>query len=413
MLAGSNEDGDSTGTRMMERRVVLFNRHYGGTKTPTGRMVRDLCVRFVEAGWTVVVYSCVSDYAGQDHISVDPGIRVVHLWGLRESYRIVNWLVYLIQVSCLAPFVAAELCIVLTDPPFLVVVAPIAKLFGLWRRVRVCWWTMDLYPRALACHGVIEMDGVAYRALVAIQRGCARWLNDIVCLDRKQLEIIRAECFDSQPKARFTVIPPWDDREIRLVDRESNRFLAENGLSGHKVFLYCGNLGAAHSFDEFLDGARELNRRKLFGYKFVFVVRGMRREALTNAARGMDNVIVLDYQRDEITSDLLCSAAVHLVSVREEWCGVVVPSKLSGVLQTAAPVLFVGPGECGVAVEILARGRGEVLGNGVRGDVIAEVLLRLADASPYRPVPREKGGAVMCSLLTKVSCESESSSVWE
>jgi hypothetical protein len=55
-----------------------------------------------------------------------------------------------------------------------------------------------------------------------------------------------------------------------------------------------------------------------------------------------------------------------------------VPSKLYGVLQTRAQVLFIGPRESGTAMGILARGAGECLEPGCDGRLVAEALDRLA-----------------------------------
>jgi len=48
-------------------------------------------------------------------------------------------------------------------------------------------------------------------------------------------------------------------------------------------------------------------------------------------------------------SKRLAAADIHLVSLRPEWSGLVVPSKFFGALAAGRPVLFAGPRDAGIA----------------------------------------------------------------
>jgi hypothetical protein len=54
----------------------------------------------------------------------------------------------------------------------------------------------------------------------------------------------------------------------------------------------------------------------------------------------------LGYQPDEWLSDLLSCADVHLISMKPGWEGIIVPSKLFGILKVGGAVGFIGPPEC-------------------------------------------------------------------
>ena len=65
-------------------------------------------------------------------------------------------------------------------------------------------------------------------------------------------------------------IPVWSRRdEIYPVDRESNPLRQSLGLDDKFVAMYSGNLGLAHSFDEFLEAARRLRDRDDIVFLFV------------------------------------------------------------------------------------------------------------------------------------------------
>jgi colanic acid biosynthesis glycosyl transferase WcaI len=59
-------------------------------------------------------------------------------------------------------------------------------------------------------------------------------------------------------------------------------------------------------------------------------------------ARGLTNFRFTPYPSREALSDSLAAGDVHLVSLRPELEGLVVPSKLYGILAAGRPVVFVG-----------------------------------------------------------------------
>ncbi len=121
------------------------------------------------------------------------------------------------------------------------------------------------------------------------------------------------------------------------------------GLAGKFVAMYSGNLGLAHSTAEFLDAARRLRDRE--DIVFLFVGDGPRLAEVraAQAAEGLENIRFLDYfPRDQLHASLSL-ADVHLISMRSEMTGIVVPGKLYGVMASARPAVFVGPPHCETA----------------------------------------------------------------
>ena len=122
--------------------------------------------------------------------------------------------------------------------------------------------------------------------------------------------------------------------------------------------MYSGNLGLAHSFDEFLEAARRLRDRDDIVFLFVG---GGPRAAEVRAAQdreGLTNIRLLDYFPREQLHRSLSVADVHLISMRPEMTGIVVPGKLYGIMASGRPALFVGPAHCESADTIRHAGCG-------------------------------------------------------
>ncbi|NNF56733.1 MAG: hypothetical protein HKN04_00690 [Rhodothermaceae bacterium] len=339
----------------MAERILLVNRFFGGAQTPTGRMLEDVARRLVEAGHHVEVLTSAAAYAGADGAAEVPVARVRTVWTPKQG-RLGPWVAFLMQAALRIPFLPWDRCVLLTDPPMLLTAA-----LGMRKRNRrLYWWTMDLYPEALASHGMLKEDGLAYRMLARLNTAALRRLDGVVTLGACQTERLDAYPTWSAVEAHVEV-PPWDYRPLLRVERSANRLLNAQGWQDRRVVLYAGNIGEAHSFEEALGAARLLAADPASRWMFAFVVRGAQRDALEAAAADLPNVVVLDYLPPEQTADLLWSADVHLITMRPGWEGIVVPSKLYGVLMTDAPVLFIGPPEADTAREIRRLGRGTVL----------------------------------------------------
>ncbi len=149
---------------------------------------------------------------------------------------------------------------------------------------------------------------------------------------------------------RVTEIPVWSRRdEVYPIPREGHPLRAELGLADKFVVMYSGNLGLAHTFEEFLGAARRLKDHPEI--VFLFVGDGPRMAEIRRAKReeGLDNIRLMDYVPREMLHISLSAADVHLISMRREMTGVVVPGKLYGVMASGRPALFVGPEHCETA----------------------------------------------------------------
>jgi glycosyltransferase involved in cell wall biosynthesis len=174
-------------------------------------------------------------------------------------------------------------------------------------------------------------------------------------------EIVRQRGIAPQ---RVRVIPNWcDDEEIQPIPSLDNRLRSEWGLQDRFVVGYSGNLGRGHEFETVLAAAERLrsNRRLCF----LFIGGGKKFAELAHAVRerGLDQLFrFLPYQERKVLRLSLGVPDVHLISLRPELDGLIVPSKLYGIAAAGRPIIgvtasdgeisgFLRRHDCGVVVE--------------------------------------------------------------
>lgn len=275
------------------------------------------------------------------------GIEIQRVWRPRWSQdgmfaRLFNnfWLLagWLLAVSR-AP--KPDVFVIGSDPPFAQLLFPALKLIS--PASRIVFWCFDLYPDAIAADKPRGKRAIAARALTKLVRPCYGALDLAVDLGpcmRERLKAYRAAL-------RTTTLVPWALVEPQKVGQADPHLRRRLFGDARLVLLYSGNLGHAHQSAPFLDLARRLRER---GIVFGFAVTGGRRSELKAAIGPSDtNVRLLPVVPENELQAHLEAADIHLVSLRAEWAGIVVPSKFFGSLAAGRPVLYAGPANSDIA----------------------------------------------------------------
>ncbi len=341
-------------------------------------MAQDVANALAREGHEVHVITSARTYAEASACSESTRsvkVRIVPTgWG---SSRLVHWVGFWLQVMRLVPFGRWDRCILLTDPPFMLPVTALCRLFGCRSR-KTFWWTMDLYPDAMIASRMISSRSLAARLLRSINNMGLRHLSGVIALGPTQRELLTHYSNFDTSSTFSIVVPPWDFRSLRRVSHSENRFLEKYGWRDRKIVLYAGNLGEAHSYECLLAAAQLFADRNDTEWLFVFVVRGSKAPALQRIASSIENVVVLDYQPVELTVDLLSAAEVHVVTMAQGWEGIVVPSKLYGIAATERPVLFIGPRNADTAIEIEEFDIGACVSSDAAADEVLAKIEQLA-----------------------------------
>ena len=192
------------------------------------------------------------------------------------------------------------------------------------------------------------------------------------------------------PRSHLSVIHNWVDGEaIRPLDHAINPLRKEWDLDGHFVVGYSGNLGRVHECATLLGAAERLRDHGDVVFQFIgggALVSEFRQEC---EARGLDNVRFKPYQPRELLGQSLGACDVHLVVLRPEFEGLVVPSKFYGVTAAGRPTLYVGDPHGEVARIISGAQVGLRVSTG-DAEGLADAVLRLkSDAASREEMGRK------------------------
>ena len=428
-------------------KILIVNRFFGGAQVPTGRMAEDVARVLAAGGHEVVALASSGAYEGAaqarddktsgllddrtkgQHDEKRQGTQRVETVRIpRWMPRALAWLWFTWQARRRIPRMDWDVCVLMTDPPLLPLLARRAarprdketkrrKDEGAkaadgprdhrttgprTAKRRVAVWLMDLYPEALAASGWMTATNPIYRWYLKKRKRALEKCDLVVCLGEEQtkrLETKRPK--DQESQTAVAVVPPWDDRgNIAQATEDSLRNLA----------LYAGNLGEAHCFEEILAAVPFLPA----DWRIRFAVRGAKLAALKAAASELKRpkdektkrrgatLEVTGYASEEETPQLLASARVHLITMSPGWEGIVVPSKLYGCIRTGRPVLFIGPENADTAREIRRNDWGIVLPFGTSEEEVAAAILTLA-ARPTRASAEQNGAEEVAKRLSEVA----------
>lgn len=105
------------------------------------------------------------------------------------------------------------------------------------------------------------------------------------------------------------------------------------------VALYSGNMGDKQGLEVLAQVARLCLSEAPPGIVFVFCGNGAGRANLVTLCQGLTNVRIIGLQPPERLADFLATATIHLLPQRADAADLVMPSKLTGMLASARPVV--------------------------------------------------------------------------
>jgi glycosyltransferase involved in cell wall biosynthesis len=231
-----------------------------------------------------------------------------------------------------------------TDPPLLsILAAPIALI----TRSRLINWQQDVFPEIASHLGANPLPGWVDRAVKRLRDWSLRAARMNVLIGVRMQEYIAARGI---PGSKLCVIENWADGEgIQPQETSASALRTRLGLGDRFVVCYSGNLGRAHEFDTLLAAARALRAEP--AYVFLMIGGGAKMDALKQAVvrHALGNFRFLPYQPRDSLQDSLAAADVHLVSLLPPLEGLIVPSKLYGILAGGRPLIFIGDPDGDVA----------------------------------------------------------------
>ena len=329
-------------------RVLLIYHFFWPDTVISARLFSDLAEDLAKAGHEVTVYTsnrCIRKEGELPESEEWRGVRIRRF--ARPDFRqgsnvgrVLNSLI--LQRKWLKAFKAQrqefDVVIVGTDPQFCWLMFPAMRRLA--PRARLIHWVFDLYPEALAATGspLMRLASWLLRPLAKRAYGRVDVMADIGSCMRKRLR-------EYGHHAEELTVTPWaleEPEEIAPINWEMRKKLFGDAKL---CLLYSGTVGHAHDITPFIELARKCRQLGL-SVGFCFAGYGNRFEEQTAQITDEDsNITIAGFASEEELSARLASADFHLISLREGWEGIVVPSKFFASLAIGRPVLYAGPKE--------------------------------------------------------------------
>ncbi len=359
-------------------RTFFVNRFFHPDESATGQLLSDLAWGLADAGIDVHIVCCRHRYEGAGeplaaHERIR-GVTIHRVWTTRFGRgtlggRALDYLTF--YVSCFVMLLHStrrgDILVAKTDPPLIgLVVAAAAWLKG---GVLVNW-LQDVFPEVATRLGTVALPGWADRLLCALRDASWRAAHMNVVIGARMLEYLVVRGISA---GRIRVVENWALTAGTPPSHPQDSALrTELGLDAEFIVGYSGNMGRAHEYAVFMQAARALV--EMPAIQFVFIGGGVHMRALRALAVDAPNMRFLGYRPREALADSLAAADVHLVSLRPELEGLIVPSKFYGILAAGRPVIFVGDPQGELARVIQDSGSGVVVRAGDGAALAAAIV---------------------------------------
>jgi glycosyltransferase involved in cell wall biosynthesis len=293
-------------------RVVFVNRYFHPDHSATSQMASDLAFHLASRGWEVTAITSRQRYddaqARLPDGEVANGVTIhrIATTSFGRSFlpgRAFDYLTFYLGALWAIRRHRDAIVVAMTDPPLLSVVAALASK-------RVVNWIQDLFPEVA--------EGLGMHGL-RILRPLRNW-----SLRRAKANVVLGQLMAARVP-RPTIIHNWADASLGPLPRHGR------GLT----IGYSGNLGRAHEIETIATAMKLLP-----DVRFVFTGGGAQLGRVKQDAG--PNVEFRAYVPREKLSESLSSVDAHLVSLKPSLEGLIVPSKLYGIMAAGRAVIFVG-----------------------------------------------------------------------
>jgi colanic acid biosynthesis glycosyl transferase WcaI len=270
---------------------------------------------------------------------------------IQMKRRILNYLTYSKLASLRALFLPCDVVFAMTDPPFIGITAAIIAAI---KRKPFVYDIQDLYPD-MAVAGSIVGPGLLSRIWERLHRWALRHATQILVLGDDMRARLVAKGIDP---AKISIVR--SGAELPLDSSRSLNSDVINAIRGNFrfVLLHAGNLGFYGAWDTLIAAARQLQSEHI---GMVFVGDGAELVRLQSLAADATNIRFLPFFPSHDVGSVFAAPDAHIVTIKRGLEGVVVPSKMFGILAAGKPIVAVASPEtdlatlgakCGFAINV-------------------------------------------------------------
>ncbi len=290
--------------------------------------------------------------------------------------RVLNYLSYVALAIPGALFVPCEAVVAMTDPPFQGIVGAIVAML---KRKPYVYNIRDMYPDMAVGGSIVEPGRIA-RVWEKLHRWALRRATRVIVLGEDMRGRIIAKGVEPSRvlivRDGTEILPqntplPTPDPEVVSAIRGSFSF----------VLVHAGNLGFYGAWNTLVTAARLLAGD---GVGLVFVGDGAQRSQIEAAAADSGNIRFLEFFPASKIPSVLAAANAHVITVKRGLEGVVVPSKMYGILAAGKPIVAVAPKETDAVSLGIQRGFAVAADPDRPGEVVNAVRALASDPNKLK-----------------------------
>jgi colanic acid biosynthesis glycosyl transferase WcaI len=356
-------------------RVLLFNQYFPPDRSATSFAAQHAVSALAKRGHDVSVIAGRPSYRPVESQAWRPirrdlvrDARVFRVGSTafdrgRTLGRVVNYLSYCLLALIVGAVRRADVVVSMTDPPVAVLVArAIARV----NKAPLLYWIQDLHPDMAVAAGLVP-DNRLVTWWSSLHAGALRQAHTLVVLGddmaaRVTRTGVRPERVHVVPSgAPLGPAPNDHDRRHPLV--------GELRGDANFVVMHAGTIGYAGAWETLIEGAGLVAH---LGVRLVFVGEGPEERRLRRLAAGKP-VLFKEFLPPSEARYFLAAGDMQVVTLRQELTGVLVPSKLYGVLAAGRPVFAVVSEESHVA-RLVRRHRCGITADPTNPTAVAQAL---------------------------------------
>jgi hypothetical protein len=291
-------------------------------------------------GWEVVLLGLSS--AGSSRIEEQQGLGRLTIIAVRAKrddpsrlWRRLFWTLRADLKLIAAGFREVWNCdqIIFTEsPPFLLhFLVPLNLLL----RKRLVYRITDFYPEGIM-------------AALGSRPWSLRLLYHWTCFLRRRVDQIQVLGYDQANRLRESSVRPERiilkrDRSLVRISGTEQPLAPPPAIAGYAVLLYSGNYGVVHEIDTFLEGYRAHHRSGSARVALWLNAAGANADRVEQGCRAFGLPVARTHPLPlALLPHLLVTPDAHLITLRPEFTGFVLPSKVYGCIASGRSILYVG-----------------------------------------------------------------------
>ena len=339
-------------------KITILSQHFYPSSGATAQLITDLArgLAFKGHQLRVVTSTPCTDHSAADITTIrSPFSRTdtVNIFlKVLHGFAFVVWsAIYLLQNSR-----NNDILLVVSNPPFIGIVALIVRLFC---GVRYVFLLQDLFPRSAQLTGVLPVRGpVSNLWSFLIQTICQHSCKTIVLSNSMRSRCLKTFHLES---SQVTVIHNWAVETALPLSKQENQLAREWEVQDLFTIQYSGNFGRLHEIITLLESARILVSEP---FHFLFVGGGAKRRQIYSYIQNFNlkNVSLYPYQERSALPYSLAACDISAIGLIPGSEDTVAPSKFYGIISSGKPVLLLArhttdiaqlivEAQCGIVVD--------------------------------------------------------------